>query len=493
MTRSGETSKRPLAYSEMDEVAMATRQRIIASASSSLRAFTVATMSRFRFSHHHKRLCNALMDWIYGVTPYLIISMPPRNGKTELCSKRTPAFIHGIDPNGGIIAASYGASLASKNNREVQRIIDSDVYRQIFPGTTLQNRRTKLISDTKYLRNSTEYEIVGHRGYYRAAGINGAVTGIGADYLIIDDPIKNHKEADSQVYREANWDWFQATSSTRLEKNAKILVVMTRWHEDDLAGRLLAQAKADPLAYQFKELKMPAIRDDLSDPDDPRKIGEPLWPEKFSLNRLKTIQASMAPRWWNALQQQRPTALEGGIIKGSWIKYYTELPPTWHRQIQSWDMSFKKTEDGSYVVGLVFGVYSGKKYLLDMVRDRMGYVKTEEELLRMASKWPKAYTKLIENKANGPAIEDRLKSKVAGITLVDPDGSKAARLESVSPQFKAGDVLFPHPSIAPWINVVVSELTQFPNAAHNDIPDAMSQALHELGDGSSLLDKLGNM
>jgi predicted phage terminase large subunit-like protein len=450
-------------------------------ASQSLIGFTTFTKPDFQVSWHHALTAKYLMKWIKGDIQNLIISEPPRHGKTELASLRTPAFIHGRNPNARIISTSYGDTLASKNNRAVQKIIDSEAYRLLFPSTKLNGDRGNMAKG-RYLRNSSEFEIVNHLGTYRSAGIGGGITGTGADYLLIDDPIKNQKQAESEVYREEVWNWWLSTALTRLEKDSKALLIMTRWHEDDLAGRLLEQAESDPNALQWTELRLPAIKEDDSNPEDPREIGDALWPEKYPIERLEMLRNTLGPRWFESLFQQNPTALEGGIIKNSWIQYYTELQAKFEKLIMSTDANFKKGNTNDFVVVQIWGKAGRFYYLLDQWRERAGFVRTVDETKKLILKWPMALRKVIETKANGDAIIDQLQhEKISGVVGYNPgSNSKSARLESVSTFFRAGDILFPHPSIAPWVQNNVHEIVKFPNAKHDDTVDATTQALIDM-------------
>lgn len=494
-----------LEYSELEAGIADAEAQLFMRARKSLRAFTVASKPDYQMGWHQKYTCDILMKWMRGEIPFLILSEPPRHGKTELGSRRLPAFIFGQMPDAKVIACSYGADLAASNNRDVQRIIDSETYAKIFPETRLSSANIKTTARGSFLRNASGFEIVGHRGGYVAAGIGGPITGKGADFLIIDDPIKNNKEAESLTVREFQWEWFNSTAMTRLHKGGRCLIIMTRWHEDDIAGRALAKSKSDPLAPQFVELKIEAIRESMDDPRDPRAQGEALWPSHYPLERLNQLKASLGPRWWNALYQQAPTALEGGIIKKKWIKYYHERPKRFNRLIQSWDATFKDSDGSDYVVGQIWGLWENNKYLLDQVRGQWGFTETCDAIHDLSLKWPQARRKLIEEKANGAAILDALKRKglradgtprppIAGLVPIVPTESKRARLSAVSTDFQAGEVWFPHPSIAPWVETTVDELVKFPNARYDDTVDTTSQALNDLNGGAqSVLDKIGKL
>jgi predicted phage terminase large subunit-like protein len=446
----------------------------------SLLAFTLFTKNDYEINWHHAKLCEKLDDFANGKIKRLIVSMPPRHGKSELVSRRLPAFILGRLPNSQIIAASYGADLAARMNRDVQRIMESDHYADLFPKSTLNESNVRSAAQGTALRNSDIFEIVNHAGVYRSAGVGGAITGMGANFAIIDDPIKNQEEADSITYRDKVWDWYTSTLYTRLEKEGSVLLTMTRWHEDDLAGRLINLSKADPESDQWEVFEFPAIKDSEENPDDPRALDEALWPGKYDNKRLAKIKATAGSRVWNALYQQRPSALEGGIIKRSWIKFYRELPGRLNEQIQSWDATFKDTKKADFVCGTVWARWQADKYLITEVRGRMDIVSTIQAILTTSARYPKAYAKLVEDKANGPAIISLMKGKVPGLIPIEPEGSKEARLSAVAPDFEAGNVWFPHPDIAPWIHDFIEELVNFPNAKNDDRVDSLTQGLLRL-------------
>lgn len=455
-------------------------------ASHSLLPFVMWTKPDYEVNWHHKTLCRHLDRFIRRETKRLMVFMPPRYGKSELVSRRLPAFIFGQNPNASIIATSYSADLASRMNRDVQRIIDSPEYASLFPLTTISGENAKVDATGTYLRNNDIFEIVGHRGTYRAAGVGGGITGMGGEYILIDDPIKNQEEADSEIYRERLWEWYSSTLYTRLEKDACILLTMTRWHEDDLAGRLLKLSADDPNSDQWTIVNFPAIKEAESS-FDPRLIGNPLWPAKFPLDQIQRTKASVGSRVWNSLYQQRPTAAEGNIIRRQWLKFYERPPETsnFDEIIQSWDLTFSGKSTSDYVVGQVWGRLGSDKYLLDQVRERMGISQTISQIIEVSSKWRRSNLKLVENKANGPAIEDLLKHKVSGIVLWEPKGDKTSRLNAIAPQFEAGNIYLPATSRQPWILDFVDEITAFPTGVNDDQVDACTMALLRLEESNS--------
>lgn len=458
-------------------------------AKSHLMWFTAATFTKYLINWHHKVTAKYLMRWVRKESRFLILTMPPRHGKTELASIRLPAFIFGLNPNAKIIGTSYGSELASTVNRGIQKVIDSKPYRTIFPLTRLNGDSKVRMGQA--LRNSEVFEIIGHRGLYRAAGIGGPITGTGADYLIVDDPIKNPEEADSQTQRDKVWNWFVSTALTRLEKDGCCLVIMTRWHEDDLVGRILQEMKKNADFPQFEIVNLEAVKETQTMSEDSRQLGEPLWGWKYNLKALAGLRAALGSRWWNALYQQRPTALEGGIFKRKWMVFYKELPKTFERVILSCDATFSKSKTSDYVVIQIWGKKGAKYYLLDQVRAQMTYTETKAELKKMASKWPQAIKKIIEKKANGAALLDDLQNDISGMVGYSPTESKESRANAVSPLFEAGNVELPDPKIYGWVEDYVHELTIFPNGAHDDQVDGTTQALIELhGMSTDWLDAL---
>jgi predicted phage terminase large subunit-like protein len=448
-------------------------------ARSSLLEFTTHTFPQYEVNWHHRLICDTLDRFVHtNEIPRLMIFAPPRMGKSELVSRRLPAFILGQNPDSKIIACSYSADLASMMNRDVQRIIDSDEYRQLFPSVRLAGDQK---GDQRWVRTSDLFEIVNRRGAYRSAGVGGGITGTGSFYLILDDLLKNQEEADSPTMRKKVWDWYCTTAYTRLEKDGKVCLMLTRWNEDDIAGRLINQAKKDPEADQWHILKLPAFCEDGKHPDDPRQPGESLWPNKYSPQRMNAIKASIGLRAWNALFQQRPSSETGGILRRACWNYYESMPTKFDVIIQSWDMTFKGKDTSDYVAGQVWGRVGANCYLLDYFKEQLTFSKSLQAVRTMSQKWPNARAKLVEDKANGTAVVDVLKDEIPGLILVEPNGGKVARVHAMSPLHEAGNLWLPKPEKAPWVLEFVESCANFPNAAHDDDVDAMSQAILYLG------------
>lgn len=440
----------------------------IAKARKSLAHFTTYTKPDYLMGWVHKEICDMLDEFLEAVkekkSPRLIITLPPRSGKSELVSRRFPAYAFGRFPDLQIIATSYSSDLSQRFNRDVQRIIDDEKYLEVFPETTLNGSRVRPDSRGSYIRTSDLFEIVGHAGAYRSCGVGGGITGQGADILIIDDPIKDRAQAASKTIRDSIWDWYTSTAYTRLSPGGGVIVMATRWHTDDLIGRLIQRMGEGDT---FRIVNYPAIaeHDELH-----RKAGEALHPERYPLSTLLQIQKTIGSRDWEALYQQHPVPDGGALFKLEWFRRWTatSLPPEFDHTLMSWDMTFKDSKNSDYVVGQVWGKKGPNFYLLDQVRGQWDFVKTKEMVRVLVHKWPRVVRKLVEDKANGSAVISELKSTVSGFVPITPTESKEARASSVTPYFEAGNVFIPEDSAAPWVPHYVSELLEFPAGSHDD-------------------------
>lgn len=265
-----------------------------------LLTFTEYTQPGYVIGEHHKLICGALEAVERGDMRRLMIFMPPRHGKSELASKKFPAWYLGRNPSRQIIGASYNSDLATDFGREVRNIVNSPEYQQIF--------QTRLAQDSTAANRWNTSK----KGAYVAAGVGTAITGRGAHLGIIDDPFKDREEADSENRREAVWKWYQSTFRTRLMPGGAILLIQTRWHDDDLAGRILNSGGAD----EWEVLSLPAINDS----------GEALWPEWWPVSELEGLRRDIGEREWSALYQQKPQPDEGVFFKREWFQRYDTLP-----------------------------------------------------------------------------------------------------------------------------------------------------------------------
>lgn len=436
--------------------------------------FVLYVDDNYQMNWHHRLLCDYLDKLACKEIRRLMVFMPPRHGKSELVSRKFPAYLLGRNPDTSIISCSYSADLASRMNRDVQRLIDSEKYSLLFPESHLFGKNIRSTAKGSFLRNSDIFEIVNHRGTYRSSGVGGGITGMGGEYIIIDDPVKNREDADSATMREKVYDWYTSTLYTRLEKDGCILLTLTRWHEDDLAGKLLKAAQEG--ADQWTILELPAVCEYPPKPYDVRQEGEALWKWKYDEEALEKMKVTVGSRDWAALYQQHPTPGEGGTFKREWWNYYKVLPNGLYDFVQSWDCTFKDAQSSDYVVGQVWARKGSSRYLLDQVRGRMSFTETLRAIRSLSAKWPQAIRKLVEDKANGTAVIDVLRKEIPGLIPVEPEGGKIVRANAVTAVAEAGNIYLPDPSIAPWVHDFVEEHAVFPNGANDDQVDAQTQA-----------------
>ncbi len=390
-----------------------------------------------------------------------MVFMPPRHGKSEFISRYSTAWILGKFPDTRIILVSYEADFAATWGRKARDLLEEH-------GPSLFGIRVSGKSSA-----ANRWDIEGHEGGMITAGVNGPITGKGADIGIIDDPVKNDQEAMSVTYQERTYEWYKSTFRTRLQRDGAIILIMTRWNENDLAGKLLAAQEEDGEKWEVVNLPAIAEEGDLLGRDP----GQPLCPDLFTIEALRSIEKAVGSFWWASLYQQRPSPAEGGILKRNWWQYYRQTPDRFDEVIQSWDMAFKDTKTADFVVGQVWGRKGADKYLLDQVRDRMDFPATVQAVRSLSAKWPQARNKLVEDKANGPAVIATLKNEIPGLIAVNPEGGKVVRAQAASPDIEAGNVYLPDPSVAPWVHDFIEECAAFPNGANDDQVDAMTQAL----------------
>jgi predicted phage terminase large subunit-like protein len=365
-----------------------------------------------------------------------------------------------------LVIATYGQALADDHSRAARQVRDFSVEAGIWDH--LKARREG--KDT-----ASQWDTVG-KGSVSAVGVGGPLTGRGAHVLIIDDPIKDAEEASSPTTRRRVWEWYTTTAYTRLAPGGGVLVCMTRWNEADLVGLLEDEAKAGGDAWEV--VRYPAIAEE---DETHRGTGEALHPERYPLSRLERIRAAVGARAWTSLYQQHPTAQAGEVFRREWFQHYT-APPAMQAQLCdevaiSVDAAFKGGRRSDFVVLQVWGRRGALRYLLDQVRARMELPATQAALKALAAKWPTAGLKLIEDKANGPALIQTLRSEVSGLVGYNPRASKEARAQTAAVAFEAGQVWLPSPSHAPWVGDFCEELAGFPHGAQDDQVDAMSQIL----------------
>lgn len=419
---------------------------------------------------HIDAICEHLEAVSRGEIRNLLINMPPRHMKSLLCSVFWPAWEWTTSPHVRWLYASYAQSLSTRDSLKCRRLIESPWYQERW-GDVYQ------LADDQNLKMRFEND---RTGYRIATSVGGAATGEGGDRIIADDP-HNALEAPSAAIRESTLAWWDETMSTRLnnQRTGTKVIVMQRLHEKDLSGHVLAQGGYEHLCLPA-EYEGTKVYTSIGWSDPRTEPGELLCPERFGPVELAALKVALGSYGAAGQLQQRPAPAEGGLLKRTWWGFYRERPARFDEVLQSWDMAFKDTKSSDYVVGQVWGRIGAEKYLLDQVRDRMDFPATVQAVRTLTAKWPQAHAKLVEDKANGPAVIAQLKREIAGLIAVEPEGGKVARVNAVSPTIEAGNVYLPDPSIAPWIGDFLTECSQFPNGAHDDQVDAMSQALNRM-------------
>jgi predicted phage terminase large subunit-like protein len=463
----------------------------------------------YQHNWHIDALCDHLEATLDGRIRNLLINIPPRSMKTLIVSVFFPAWAWIQRPELRFLYASYAQRVSEERSVSCRTVIESGWYQDRW------GNRVHIADDD----NGKQRFGNTRRGYCLATSVGGAVTAFGADILVADDP-HNVQQAESEAVREAAVRWWNRSMSTRLNnpKTGIRIVVMQRVHEDDVAGSVLKRG-----TYTHLNIPMEYEPTDYVSPlgwQDPRTdLGELMWPDRFDAEKIAEYKAELGSYGYASQMQQRPTPLAGGILKHHWFRFWqyrgTNLPPVevidgdgrciahpvidlpgfFDDQLQSWDLSFKETRSGSYVVGLVGGVLGAHCYLLDRYRERTDFPGTVAAFLEMTHRYPNAVTKLVEDKANGPALMDTLRSKVPGIVAVSPDGTKEARMHAASPFIEGGGLVLPHPRIAPWVEEYIAELTTFPFGVHDDQADATSQLIRRVAarQGSSMQDVVAAM
>lgn len=391
----------------------------------------------------------------------LIVSMPPRHGKSRMCSQFLPAWMLGRRPTQSIVLASYAAELAEQNSRRVRELVADDRYPFLETEVSPESRAVNRWASTK-------------GGVVIAAGIGGGLTGFGADALLIDDPVADRAAAESPAIRESTWAWYTDVARTRLHANAVQLIAATRWHEDDLTGRILSS----DMGSEWEVLNLPAICDDANDALG-RAIGEALWPQRFPASELPSVEkGEISSRSFAALYGGRPLPAEGAIFKAAWFEHrYDELPPL-KTIVTGADCAAKTGVANDFSAMVTVGSDGASYYLVDVLRERLEFADLARRIMSVYAEH-RAERVYVEDASSGtPLIQELRRSTRLPIIGIPPRGTKVARAESVSGLFEAGKVRLPRS--APWLNVFVDEFLRFPAGKHDDMVDATSLVLSQL-------------
>jgi len=440
---------------------------------------------KWKPSRFHQDLCDRVQAFIERPTDkafeIMIINTPPQHGKSTTITETLLSWYIMKHPDESVIQVSYGDDLAERfGKRNLEKVRE---HGNIF-GVEVDPKKA----------TSREFQILNHKGRVISKGIGSGLTGYSGHLIVIDDPIKNREQADSERTREAVWSEFMDSILTRTQAGSKIVLIMTRWHEDDLAGRILQQMP-EVTTYVNYECECESEGDPLDrrrrSEDDKGNVimGEALCPEIGKgdawLSQFKSAYISEnGRRSWEALYQGHPTIQEGNILKKDWwqrydVEDYYEGRLKFDQMIMSIDATFKDQEKNDYVAIEVWGKRENRFYLVDLVNEHLSFSNTVHRIRLLAAKHPKVIGIYIEDKANGPAIMDTLRHEIAGLIAVKPDGaSKEARVQSVQPIIEAGCVFLPKDM--EFTHKFIEQCAKFPNAKHDDMVDAMSQALFKL-------------
>lgn len=452
---------------------------------------------RSHLAHLSSVIARAVADVEAGLNRTLIVELPPRSGKTTTTTLLTPAWLLSRHPSWPIALTSHDGGLASSWGRQIRRWAESGA---LGPEVAIA-RDAGAVGAWE----TTE------GGRLLSLSIRESFTGRGAKVLIIDDPHKDFVDAHSATMRTNVWEWWLSVAQTRLEPPYLVIVVMTRWHEDDLVGRLLSpDYPGDPASWEV--VSLPALATSPNDAlgrgkDEP--LLSPLIEEdaEQALERWQDVKRSVGSYVWSSMYQQSPAPSKGAIFDASWWRFWTSDPQketedgrvvyldpstlAGARWVDSWDAAFKSTSSSDYVVGQRWARQGPKRYLIDQVRSRLSFTQTLTQMETWLTE-PHPYAQwvhqvLVEEKANGAAILDVLKDKFSGLKAINPDKSKEARARAITPECESGHVYLPHPSDPgkEWVTDLLSELRNFPFDAHDDQVDSLTQALSELRDEGS--------
>ena len=420
----------------------------------------------YQLNWHIDLIGEYLMACERGELTRLIINLPPRAMKSHTVSVAWPAWLLGRDPGRRIIVASYSSALSLKHSLDTRALMQSEWYRDLFPGTLLargQNEKAKFMT-TK-------------RGFRLATSVGGTLTGEGGEFLILDDP-HNAIHIASPVMRKRTLDWFQHTFLTRQDSPAKgcYVIVMQRLHPEDLTGFLLAKESAG----QWAHLSVPAVEEaprkySFGSFHYARQAGEVLNLQRDSNERMAQLKADIGSHQFAAQYQQQPVAAEGRIVKPNWLDYVAQIPEGGMR-VQSWDTAIKTGEGCDFTAGLTWRMTADGFYLEEVIRAALDYPALKKTILESAQKFQPEII-LIEDKASGQSLIQELRALTRlPIVAISPKGDKTQRLLRTLGLFESGKIKLPQG--APWIADYERELLTFPESRHDDMVDATTQFLN---------------
>lgn len=437
---------------------------------------------------HIEAICLHLEAVTRGDITRLVINIPPGHMKSLLVAVFWPAWEWIEEPQTRSLFSSYAFELAVRDSVRCRDVLESDWYQEAFgPLWQLRDNRWDLTSD----QNAKHWFANTKKGFRFCLSVGGRATGFRGQKVVTDDPL-NAIDRHSLGKRERVLDWWDRAMSSRLNdpRTGRKVVIAQRLHQGDLPGHLkqLGGYEFVVLPSEFDPNKRSRTKIGWQDPRN--EAGELLHAELFTREVLDQAKQDLGHIEYAGQHQQEPAPAEGSILKRPWWKYYVTRPERFDEIIESWDMAFKDTKDSAYVVGQVWGRVGANIYLLDSVREKMDFTRTCAALVALSLKWPAARAKLVEDKANGPAVISALKQKVGGLIAVQPDGSKEARAYACQPYLEAGNCWLPAmalsetsdapPLLEPWVQDFVDECTLFPHSTYADQVDTYTQACKRL-------------
>ena len=429
-------------------------------------SFVKSQWPEFVEGRHHKIIGEKFNKIAEGKLKRLIVCLPPRHTKSEFASTYFPAWMMGLRGNLKIIQTTHTAELATSFGRKIRNLIDSDQYSEVFPDLKLQ-------ADNKSAGRWTSNK----QGEFFAAGVGGAITGRGADLLIIDDPV-SEQDALSPTAMDAVYEWYTSGPRQRLQPGGIIVIVMTRWSTKDLVGKVLKKQGEDH-ADQWDVIEFPAIMPESD---------SPLWPEFWKKEELLSVKASLPVSKWNAQWMQNPTAEEGSIVKREWWNKWEKDVPAYSYVIQSYDTAFSKKETADYSAITTWAVFEymdvEQIILLDAKRMRLDFPELKKLAWEEYRYWEPDCV-LIEAKASGTPLTQELRRMGIPVTAYTPSRGqdKIARMNSVAPIFESGMVWAPDEIFA---EEVIEEMASFPYGDNDDYCDSATMALMRFRQGGFL-------
>ena len=458
----------PILSAKQSETIEKQAQRELASrelARRDLALYAKRMMPGYDIGWFHRELADALMQFYDDVinkrSPRLAIWVPPRHGKSQMASIFFPTWALGKDPSLEFVVASYAASLSTDMSKKAREVMRSTDYQVLFPQTSLH----------RDLAASDEWKTT-KMGGYMAVGVDGGLTGRGAHVLIIDDPVSNRQEAESESITKGVYDWYSSVARTRLHPGGGILLIQTRWSMMDLSARIMERK-----ANGFKIIRYPAVAEE---DEKHRKAGEALHPERYSLSALEEIKADMLTRDWEALFQQNPVPASGSFFKADHFKFYTDetLPPLEDLAISvTWDISTGKSTDFS--AGVVAGFHrDGNVYILDVINKRLTSLELTEMILDTHKKWSAQRTGVEVGQIAStidPILTKRMAERKEYITIyrLKPGrANKVARAMSIAGMMERGKVFFNRDAM--WFGELEAQMLAFPGGRSDDMCDALA-------------------